>query len=370
MNFEFGPAQVALREEVRAILAERCDSRAVRRAEAGEPGYDPELWAEFGERGWLGLPIPRALGGAGGSCVDVAVVSEELGRAACPLPWQTGILQAGAALAALGGVSVRSRLATVLCGELRLSFALAEPDAPVDPVGVQLAAEPAADRCKLRGVKRFVGFAESAEAFVVAGRSAAGVELFWVESQAPGLERLRLDSLGADAPCELRFDGVPADRLGAAGAALPGLQGVLDRAGVALCAELAGCARAALDYALEYVRGREQFGRAIGSFQAIRHRAADMLMETDAARFAAFEAAACLDAGRPAELRVAMAQVTCTRAAQRVTAAAHQMMGGVGFYADRDLQLWYRRARASAPQLGGESQRLERVAKALELELE
>ncbi|MCE2392249.1 MAG: acyl-CoA/acyl-ACP dehydrogenase [Proteobacteria bacterium] len=368
MNLEFTPSQSSLRDEVRALLEQRCDSQAARRAEAGEPGYDPELWAEFGRRGWLGLPVPSARGGAGGSCVELALVGEELGRAACPLPWQTGALQAGAALGALGGASERTRLAAALRGELRLSFALAEPDSPVDPAGVRLEAAPSADRWELRGVKRFVGFAHSAEAFLALARSAAGVGLFWVEAGAPGLERVRLDSIAADAPCELRFDGAPAELLGADGGALPEIGTLLDRAAVALCAELAGGARAALDYALDYVRRRQQFGRAIGSFQAIRHRAADMLMQADAARCAAYEAATRLDAGLPAELHVAMAQVTCTHAAQRVTAAAHQMMGGVGFYADRDLQLWYRRARAAAPLLGAEGQRLERVAKALELE--
>ena len=370
MNFEPSPAQAALRDEVRAFLEERCDSGAVRRAEAGERGYDPEVWVGFAERGWLGLPVPRAPGEAGGSLADAALLSEELGRAACPLPWQTGILQAAAALAELGGEPARARLEAVLGGTLRPSFALAEPDSPVDPAGVRLAAEPGAGGWRLRGVKRFVGFAGSADAFLVPGRSASGVSLFWVEAAASGLETIRLDSIAADAPCELRFDGARAELLGEQGAALPALRRVLDRAAVALCAELAGAARAALDWTLDHVRRREQFGRPIGSFQAVRHRAADMAMDADAARFAAYEAAARIDAGLPEELHVALARAACVRAAQRATASAQQLAGGAGFYADCDLQLWYRRARAAAPLLGGEAQRLERVAEALELEAE
>jgi alkylation response protein AidB-like acyl-CoA dehydrogenase len=372
-----GDEREKLRAELRALLGGYAGAARARALAESEPGYPRELWRELGARGWLGLAFPEAVGGSARGWGALGVLAEELGRAACPLPLQTGVVQSGAALLALRDPTACARLPEVLQGRLRPSLGLLEPGARLDASGVQLQARRDGAGWRLDGVKRFVAFARGADALLVAARTASdgeperGVSLFWVEPDAPGLEISPLHSLADDAPCELRLGRVrvpAAALLGAEGAAWPALAQALERGTAVLCAEMAGGARAALEFAVDYVKRRVQFERPIGAFQAVQHRAADMLIDVEAAELAARAALERLDAGGPAALEVSLAKITCSEAFARVTASAQQICGGVGFYADLPLGLWYRRARALAPQLGDARHHRERVAQLLDEE--
>jgi alkylation response protein AidB-like acyl-CoA dehydrogenase len=337
MDLELGAGREALREQVRAALA----------------GFDPrsaggaEVWRALAERGWLDAQV----------LLDGAVVLEEIGRAAAPGPLLAQ-LEAGLALAELGSDG-RARA--------RTSLALAEA-AGLDPGALRARATRSGREWLVNATKRFVPHAADAEVFLVVARSESGaLGLYRVGAAQPGVKVTSLAALDG-APGDVGFEAAAAEPIGIPGDVWPALQRAQLRAAILAAAELAGAARAALDYAVDHAKRREQFGAPIGSFQAIQQRLADALIDADAARLAAYDAAARADAGDPQwELFASLAKLTASESARRVTASAHQVGGGVGFYADRDLGLWYKRAKALESRLGGPDHHRERVARALEL---
>jgi alkylation response protein AidB-like acyl-CoA dehydrogenase len=335
MDLELGAARDERRAQVRAALA-RFD---VRRAGGAE------VWQALAAPGWLDA----------GPLLDAAVVMEEVGRAAAPGPLLAQ-LESGLVLAELGADGRASQ---------RCALALLE-SAALDPGALRARATRRGREWLLSGAKRFVPHAAEAQAFLAVARSESGtLGLFRAPADRPGVRVVVLDALDG-APGDVHLDGVHAEPVGLPGDAWPALERAQLRAAILAAAELAGAARAALDYAVDYARRREQFGAAFGSFQAIQHRLADALIDADAARLAAYDAASRADAGDPEwELFASLAKLTASEAARRVTASAHQVGGGVGFYADRDLGLWYRRAKALEARLGSPDFHRERVARAL-----
>jgi alkylation response protein AidB-like acyl-CoA dehydrogenase len=335
MDLELGHAREERRAQVRAELA-RFDVRGAR-------GTD--VWQALAGRGWLDA----------GALLDAAVVAEEVGRAAAPGPLLTQ-LEAGLVLAELGADGHASQ---------RSSVALLE-SASLDPGALRARAARRGKGWTISGGKRFVPHAADAEAFLVVSRSESGtLGVYRVDAAQDAVSRVALEALDG-APGDVAFEAAPAQTVGLPGDAWPALERARLRAAILAAAELAGAARAALDYAVDHARRREQFGAPIGSFQAIQHRLADASMDADAARLAAYDAAARADSGDPEwELHASLAKLTASEAGRRVTASAHQVGGGVSFYADRDLGLWYKRAKALESRLGGPDFHRERVARAL-----
>jgi len=335
MDLELGPLREGLRAEVRQALAS-FDPRSA-------PGE--EVWRALAGRGWLDA----------GALLDAAVVMEEVGRAAAPGPLLAQ-LEAGLVLRALGANSSAAE-----CCVLAL---LENPS--LDPAALRARATRRGKGWAVSGHKRFVPHGTSAVQLLVAARAeSGGLGVYRVAADQEGVTRRELVALDG-APCEVEFDGAHAQPVGLPGDAWPALERALLRAGVLAAAELAGAARAALDYAVEHAKQREQFGAAIGSFQAIQQRLADALIDADAARLAAYDAAARADADDPEwELYASLAKLCASECARRVTASAHQVGGGVGFYADRDLGLWYKRAKVLESRLGGPDAHRERIARSL-----
>jgi len=378
MDLSFSPEQEQLRKEVRELLQRECDRRAVRDMEESDPGYSPELWKRMAGRGWLGLPFPAKYGGQGKGFLDVTVLCEELGRQPCPIPIQTGVLQSGLALLELGSEAQRrAYLPKILSGELRFSLCLTEPSASYDPSGIQVRAMTRGDQWSINGTKLFIQYAASADSYLVVARTrdneddpADGLSLFLVDAKSKGIGRTSLVTIASDKQCELVFNQVliPRENLvGPLHKAWPAIQKALTLSTIALCAEMAGGTQAALEYAVEYAKVRVQFGRPIASFQAIQHYAANMLTDSDAARLSVYEAAWRVDAGLPCEMETSAAKAICSEAYQRVTSKGHQIIGGIGFYKEMGMQLWYRRAKAMEQLLGDADYHRERVAQLMEL---
>jgi alkylation response protein AidB-like acyl-CoA dehydrogenase len=375
MRFAFSEEQEELRAAARAFLADHSSSEQVRQAMASEPGFDPEVWKRIGaELGWPAVVVPEEYGGLGLTWVELVALLETMGEALLCSPFFSTVCLAGTALLEAGTEEQKQEHLPALAeGHLLATLALTEAGGRWDAEGISATARREGGDYRLSGAKRFVPDGHCAELFLVAARGPGsrgeeGVSLFLVPADAAGLERRALPTMDQTrrlADVELREVRVPAAaRMGEEGEAWPALARSLDLAGVALAAEQVGGASRCLDLSVEYARERVQFGRAIGSFQAIKHKCADMLVLVESARSAAYYAG-CVAAGQGGDLGVvaSMAQAYCSDAYFRCAAESIQVHGGVGFTWEYDPHLHFKRARSMEGFLGDPGYHRERVAR-------
>ncbi len=371
MDVRLSEEQLLLRDGVREFLTRECPVAQVRTwTEAGQ-GPPDAFWKQLAELGWLALPFPEAHGGAGLGPLDLAVVLEEMGRVLLPAAYLSSVILAGGAVLRAGDEAQRARLLPALAeGRLRATLALYELGGDWSPAGVALEARAADGGYRLRGAKHFVPDADRADRLAVVGRSGAGVGLFWVDRHAPGVGVRRIATADRTRPVHaVELDDVSVSRddvLGEPGAVDAALDDLLDHARVALAAEMTGGAAAALDLAVAFARAREQFGQPIGSFQAIQHKCADMLLQVEGARSATYYAAWCLAEDPPAAHAAAcMAKAWCSDAYRRVSGECIQIHGGLGFTWEQDPHVYFKRAKASEAAFGDATWHRERLARAL-----
>jgi alkylation response protein AidB-like acyl-CoA dehydrogenase len=343
-------------DELRAAVREFCEAKsqesAVRDAMAG--GYDPATWDQLARQLRLpGLALPEEYGGDGFGLTELEVVLEETGAALLCSPFfATAVLAAQTLLAAGDEAACKRYLPGIAAGETTATLAVGEGwDAAAATVG----AERGAAGWTLRGTKSFVIDGATADLILVAGHGAAGPAVFAVDRGAPGLQAEPMTTLDLTRPmAALTFDAVPAVLVGAEGHGGELLSRVLDVACVALAAEQAGGARRCLEMSTSYARTRHQFGRPIGSFQAVKHKCADMLVQVELAEAAAREAARLADEAE-AEFPVAAAaaHVCCSRAYMFAAAENIQVHGGIGFTWEHPAHLYFRRAKSAELLFGG-----------------
>jgi alkylation response protein AidB-like acyl-CoA dehydrogenase len=377
MDFAFNEEQELLRGQARDFLDKQCPPATVRRLMASERGYDDTMYARMAELGWTAIPFPEDCGGLGLGMVDLTVVLEEMGRHVTPSPLQSAVGLAGMVLLAGGSEEQRKRLLPSICDGTSVgTVALVEASGRWDAGGVQLAARRSGDSFTLNGEKLYVPDAHVAAWMIVAvrtgGADADGISLLLVDTDAPGVSVRTVKSMDQTRRlCSVGFDGVQvgADRLvGAEGRGWSVLRKGLDRAQVAISAELCGTAQRAMELAVEYAKTRQQFGRPIGSYQAVAHRCADMLVQVESAKSLTYYAAWAVDNDVPeAPLAAAMAKAYASDAARLVTGAAIQVHGGIGFTWEHDMHLYFKRAKWGETTLGDAVFHRERVAQALEL---
>ncbi len=363
MDFDFTEEQGMLRDVAREFLTEQCGPEHARKMFEDKLGYDKGTYRKLADLGLLGLPFPESYGGAGLGMVEQAVVLEEMGRVAYPGPYFAGVVLAGTAIMASGDERAMARyLPNLGSGELTMSFAFIEDEVGWEPhvVGLQVVAD--GDGYRLRGVKRLVPFGQSVDTIIVAGRigggtGAQGLTLLAVPRDTPGLgieENISLDL--NEKVCSINFDDVrvPAHSLiGAAGNAWPAIEATLRRAAVGAAAEMLGASRKSLEMSVEYAKVREQFGQPIGSFQAIKHRLAEMLEATENLHSAVYYAAWAIDA-RPTDLALAVsvAKSTANESSRMVCGQAIQVHGGIGYTWEYDLHIYWKRAKHLEPLYG------------------
>jgi len=368
MNFSFTDEQEQLRSTLRRLLSERASSERLRAVlEAGE-GIDRTLWSLLSEQlGLLGLGIPEEYGGAGFGPVETTVVFEELGGALAAVPYFSTVgLAANALLTADDEAARKDLLPGIADGSTPATLAIAERggDGGVELAAVTTTAAPDHGGWRLTGEKAFVTDGLVAELLLVVARSDAGLGLFAVAGDAEHLAREQMSPLDPTRPlARIRFEGTPARLIGTDGGAEPGLRIALDRALGALAAEQAGGAARCLDMAVEYAKVREQFGRPIGSFQAIKHKAADMMVQVESAKSAAYYAAwAAADHSSEAALAAALAATYCADAYVAVAAENIQIHGGIGYTWEHDAHLYFRRAKSSQLLFGAPDTHRDRLA--------
>jgi len=369
--------QELLRHAAREFLAHECSEEHVREMEDDERGYSPELWRQMAEQGWHGLLIPEEHGGFGFDFVDLCVLMEEFGRALVPGPFVPTILGGAVPILLAGSDEQRAEfLPRIAAGELILTLALTEPSARFDEAGIATRAEPADGgegsdgRLTFTGTKLFVSDAHVADYLIVAARSEAGVTLGIVPTDQPGVRISTLQTIARDKQCEVVLDGAQGQRLGADGEGWRLLQPVIERYTVAECAYLLGLARMDFEISVDYAKERVQFGRPIGSFQAIQHKCADMVTDVDACRYITYRAAWAIASDQPPEevsLAVHMAKAWCSEASRRVVAHGQQIHGGIGFTKEHRIQLFFRRQKRGELAFGDADVHREAVARLLGL---
>jgi alkylation response protein AidB-like acyl-CoA dehydrogenase len=356
VNFAFSEEQEELRRSVRRFLEQKSPSTEVRQLMETTDGYDPAVWSQMAEQlGLQGLAIPEEYGGSGYTYVELVVVLEEMGRSLLCAPYFSTVALAANALLTSGDDSAKKELLPgIASGETRATLAITEDNGRWDLDGIQLVAKKGGDGYTLDGHKMFVIDGATANLIIVAARTDAGVSLFAVDGDAAGLTRTSLQTMDQTRKqARLEFAGTPARLIGAEGGAEAGLSKTLDLAAVALAAEQVGGAQMCLDMAVEYAKVRVQFGRPIGSFQAIKHKCADMLLEVESAKSAAYYAGwAAAEDNDELPVVASLAKAYCSDAYFHAAAENIQIHGGIGFTWEHDAHLYFKRAKSSELLLG------------------
>jgi alkylation response protein AidB-like acyl-CoA dehydrogenase len=351
MNFAFSDEQEELRRAVRRFLQEKSPETEVRRLMETVEGYDPAVWSQMADQlGLQSLIIPEEYGGAGFGYVELIVVMEEMGAALACVPYFSSVALAANALLSIGDeASKKSLLPGIASGDTIATLALTEDSGSWDPESVTLAASKSSDGWVLDGHKMFVLDGHTADLILVVGRTAKGLTLFGVSAEAEGLVRTPLPTMDQTRKqARLELTKTPAWIVGKEGAAEPGLRRTLDLAAVALAAEQVGGAQHCLDSSVEYAKTRIQFGRPIGSFQAIKHKCADMLLEVESAKSAAYYAGwAAAEDSDELPVVACLAKSYCSEAYFHAAAENIQIHGGIGFTWEHDAHLYFKRAKSS-----------------------
>ncbi len=378
MDFGFSEEQEMLRKSARDFLAKEAPMTFVRKMMEEDRGFTHELWKKMADLGWMGLILPEEHGGAGLDFVDMVVVLEEMGRVVLPGPFFATVILGGVALLEGGSAAVKAEfLPKLAAGELRTTLAQLEPSGRWDAEGIQLEAKKDGAGFVLSGTKLFVPDAHLADVIVVAGRAPGskgkdGISLFLVDAKSAGVTITPLKTMDQTRKLSevvLKDVKVSADRVvGAPGEGWKLLDRIADRGKVGLCAEMCGGAQKVLEMSVDYAKVREQFGKPIGSFQAIQHKCANMLVEVESSKSVTYYAAwAVANDVAEAPLAAAMAKAYCSDAYRHTAGEGIQIHGGIGFTWEHDMHIFFKRAKSSEVTFGDATWNRELVAQHIDL---
>ena len=351
MNFAFSEEQEELRRITRQFLESKSPETEVRRLMDTDEGYDPAVWSQMAnELGLQSLIIPEEFGGQGFTFVELTVVLEEMGRALLCAPYFSSAVLAASTLLHAGDEAAKTaHLPGIASGATIATVAFTEPNGKWDASGIEATATQSGDGWSITGTKMFVLDGNVANLLLVAAKTDAGVSIFAVDPSDASVTRTNLATMDQTRKqSKVELVGTPATLVGSDGAGWTTLTRVLDLAAVALAAEQVGGAQKVLETAVQYAKDRVQFGRPIGSFQAIKHKCADMLLEVESAKSAAYYAAWCA-----AELNdelpsvASLAKAYCSEAYFHAAAENIQIHGGIGFTWEHPAHLYFKRAKSS-----------------------
>ena len=366
MDIALNETQTLLRESMRDYLQKEVDFNRIRRLER-DGGYDTELWSYLQSSGFLGLPFPVELGGDGGELTDLAVLLEELTRRAVVIPFLE-TLSCAIAVQRHGDPAIAAEIvAGVMNGSMTLAPAILEGSDSFDEIAMTVvdgklgsSAEQAGPT--ISGQKRFVDYGQHVTHHLVAARDEAGLGLYLVDANSPGVTAHPLKNMGRTPEADIGYDNAPVRKAGGQEA----FAFLVMLARTLASIECVGNCQQALDMTVEYVSMRVQFGRPIGTFQAVQHHSANMAMSTLAARFLAYEAIWQLDAGLATVKSIAKTKAVASKAATEVPMMAHQLYGGIGFTEEYDLHFFSRHAKQRAVSWGTVDECLAIVAATIE----
>ena len=368
MDFSLTEEQAALKESARRLCERDYGFERRRHQLRGDEGFSRDLWKTFADLGWLGAGLAEDDFGYGGGAVETALLQEEFGRVLVVEPYLSCAIIAARAVAALGDPAQKERLlSAIVAGEALVALAHNETGLRGDDAAVTTRAERTADGWRLNGRKAFVLGGPSADVLLVSARTAGGVTLFEVPADAAGLEVIAYHAVDGRRVADLVLTDLAlsdAARIGPEGGALPGIELAIDHGVIGLMAECVGAMDAALWLTRDYLTTRKQFGVTLNTFQALQHRMADMLVETELARSMLLRGIAVLSDADPQTRRagVSAAKVQIAEAAVKVTGEAIQMHGGIGVTEEYVVGHFYKRAVLARGLFGPIDLHLERFA--------
>jgi alkylation response protein AidB-like acyl-CoA dehydrogenase len=369
MRFSFSAEQEEFRSTLRRALEARSPTKEVRRLMATEAGFDRQAWQKLNqELGLTGIHIPEAYGGQGFGFGELCVVLEEMGRGLLCAPYLSTMLAATAILNASTEEQKKALLPAIADGTSTATFAFSEENGSNDASGIAMTASPSGATFRLSGAKSFVLDGHTADLIVVVARRAGthgdeGLSFLTVAGDTPGLKRRALKTMDETRKlARLDFDNVEAKLLGEEGAGATAFVRTMQQASICLANEMVGGADRLREDALAYVKMRMQFGRSIASFQTTKNKAADMLLDVEMAKSAAYYAAAALDEGDDDIAAIAsLAKASAAEAYLQTAIHAVQMHGGIGFTWDNDTHLWFKRAKSSEILFGDANEHREKM---------
>jgi alkylation response protein AidB-like acyl-CoA dehydrogenase len=365
VDFALDEQQEMMQKLARDFLAAEYPEKVLRAVVGDEKVFLPELWSKMAALNLTGLSLPEEYGGVG-DFLDLTAVLEEMGRVCFIGPFfSTVVLGAGAIMVAGSDEQKKRYLPPVAEGKSLLTLAVTGPTGKYAPDAVDIAAVGQDAGFVLDGAGLFVPDALVANHIVCAARAAGGITLFIVDINNEGLTISPLRTISGDKLCEVKLENArvsPPEVLGEIGQGWQYIEKVLERAGVALCAEMVGLAGQVLKMTLDYARERTAFGHPIGAFQSLQHRCADMLVDVDGSRLATYQAAWRINQGLSASREIAIARSFVGQACRRVMASAHQVHGAIGFTGDHVLHLYTRKAMADEFSFGDVNYHLHKLA--------
>ena len=373
MDYALSEQQEMLKNSARDFLTKECPKSLVREMEKDEKGYSAELWQKMAGLGWMGLIFPEEYGGNGLSTLDFAVLLEEMGRAIVPGPFLSTVVGGGLTILRWGNEDQRKEfLPGIVKGELIFTLALTEASASYEPADITVQAIADGDDFVIDGTKLFIENAHIADYLICVARTKdsdnakEGITLFIVDTRSPGINCNLLKTFTGDKQCEVVFDRVriPGKNiLGKLDSGWEIVEDIIDQTALAQCAWMVGGAQQVLELATEYAKERVQFGRPIGSFQAIQHKCANMATDIAGARDITYQTAWKLSEGLPYKQDISLSKAWTCEAYRKACVEGIQIHGGIGITQDYDVQLYYRRAKAMEIAYGDADYHLELAAR-------
>jgi alkylation response protein AidB-like acyl-CoA dehydrogenase len=374
MKFEFNQEQNILKESAHKLLTKECTTEFVREIVNKHKEFPEGLWDKMAELGWMTLLIPEEYGGSGFNFLDLSILLYEMGYHCLPGPFFSTVVQGGLAVLEAGTAAQKEKiLPEVADGKHKLTLAWLEKEGMYEKEGISLAATHEDGHFVLRGTKLFVQDAHSADTIICAARTAdtpEGITLFMVDKESKGLDIKLLETMSGDMQSEIEFNGVAvpeANVLGKLNRGWPVLESVLLQSAVAKCAEMTGGAEKVMDIVIPYAKGRKQFGRPIGAFQSIQHHCANMLTYAETIKYMTFQAAWRITKALSFKMEASICKAWASDSYRQVVALGHQVVGGVGFMEEFDLQLYFKQAKVAQQHFGDADFHRERVAEQMGL---
>jgi len=375
MDLRLSEEQELIKSSAREVLEAECPMSHVREMEADATGYSPELWGKMAELGWMGLALPEEHGGLGNGFLDLCLLIEEMGRARLPSPFVPSVVLGGLPILHFGTDAQKSEfLPAVAEGRCILTYAELEPGSGWGAHRVDCVATPDGDEFLLAGSKTLDPYASAADYLLVVARregaAKGALTLLLVDARADGITRVPVETIASDHLEDVTFTGVRVGNnrvLGALDEGRPIVEAIDLWGSAARSAEMVGGAERMLEMTVDYAKERQQFGRPIGSFQAVHHHCANMAIDVLGSRFITYEAIWHLDEGLEASSIVSMAKAWTGSAYRRVCSLGHQVHGAIGYTHEHDLHFYLRHAAASDLAFGDVDYHREQVAQQLGL---
>jgi len=361
--------QRLLRESAQSFVEKEGDMRRLRACREQDPGFDRDRWQSIANNGWLGLLLPKAMGGFGLGFAEACIVSEELGRGLIPEPITAAAVLAAGTLRGCDNTTLTDALLpAVIAGTKIPALAWQENNRDYNPDSIETRASADENCVRISGIKRFIPAAAGADGFLVTALGPEGTGLYWIESNSPGLALTLERSVDDVAWGTLELTGVPVppQHIARTSGAAEVVNRTVDEARLCACAELVGVMSQALNLTLEYVKIREQFGQRIGTFQALQHRLADLFIQQELSRNTLARAVAVFDSTLDPARRataVSAAKARASDAALLIARQAIQLHGGIGFTDECDIGLYFKRTLVLAAWLGNASVHRERFGR-------